>query len=84
MSPPTEGVDGPLTASMCQNGDRQRSPVTGAIHGRGGLLRVDDAITNGQSDGRYFVTCAKLSACCLGVMIDGSLGDSENCSNIAS
>ena len=32
--PPTDGVDGPLTASMCQSGGRQRSPVTGAIHGR--------------------------------------------------
>jgi len=32
--PPTDGVDGPLTASMCQNGGRQRTPATGAIHGR--------------------------------------------------
>jgi hypothetical protein len=32
--PPTDGVDGPLTASRCQNGGRQRSPATGAIHGR--------------------------------------------------
>jgi hypothetical protein len=24
-------VDGPLTASVCQNGGRQRSPATGAI-----------------------------------------------------
>lgn len=31
---PTDGVDGPLTASMCQDGGRQRSPATGAIHGR--------------------------------------------------
>jgi PPK2 family polyphosphate:nucleotide phosphotransferase len=30
----TDGVDGSLTASMCQNGGRQRSPTTGAIHGR--------------------------------------------------
>ena len=30
----TDGVDGPLTASKCQDGGRQRSPATGAIHGR--------------------------------------------------
>src|SRR4030088_768624 len=29
--PPTDGVDGSLTASMCQNGGHQRSPTTGAI-----------------------------------------------------
>ena len=34
MRPPTDGVDGPLTASKCQDGGRQRSPATGAIHGR--------------------------------------------------
>ena len=32
--PPTDGVDGPLTASQCQTGGRRRSPVTGAIHER--------------------------------------------------
>jgi hypothetical protein len=32
--PPTDGVDGPFTASKCQNGGRQRSPATGVIHGQ--------------------------------------------------
>src|SRR3984893_1911651 len=30
----TDGVDGPLTASMCQNGGRRESPIMGAIHER--------------------------------------------------
>src|SRR3546814_5122613 len=30
----TDGVDGPLTASACQDGGRLRSPGTGAIHER--------------------------------------------------
>jgi hypothetical protein len=32
--PPTDGVDGPLTTSTCQNGGRRRSPATGAVHER--------------------------------------------------
>jgi uncharacterized protein (DUF1330 family) len=36
----TDGEDGSLTASQCQNGDRQRSPATGGIHERDYLRRL--------------------------------------------
>src|SRR5229473_1868939 len=40
----TDGVDGPLTASECQNGGRRRSPGMGAIHERD----YDDWAGSGQ------------------------------------
>jgi transposase len=36
-----DGVDGPLTASECQNGGRRRSPGTGAIHERDYTIGLD-------------------------------------------
>jgi hypothetical protein len=47
-------------------------------------LLGNDAISNGQNDGVCLVLRAKLPRCFLGVMIDGSLADSENVADFVS